>query len=101
MYPAPAPVPAFVFFTWARTYPFTGALVISRSHTGDIVPTPMFPPDKILIASLPFVLNTRSFASVVPIKFVPAVVPALPKVSHAVPGEPPFNNCTQAGMLVL
>ena len=46
---------------------------------GDAVPIPTFPALRIRIFSVLFVLTTRSIASVVPMKLVPATVPALPR----------------------
>src|SRR5690348_16708623 len=44
---------------------------------------PTLPDERIRILSVLFVLVTKSTASVVPIKFVPAVVPLLPVRLHA------------------
>ncbi len=43
-----------------------------------MVPKPILPVERTLILSVLFVFVTKSIASVVPIKFVPAVVPPLP-----------------------
>ena len=49
---------------------------------GVAVPTPRLPADVRRSFSVLFVLNTRSCASVVPIKLVPATVPLLPRIDH-------------------
>ena len=52
---------------------------------GEGVPIPIFPEVRIRTVSALFVLNTRSIASVVPRKLVPATVPALPSMTQAPP----------------
>jgi len=52
---------------------------------GEGVPIPTFPAERIRTFSVLFVLNTRSIASVVPRKLVPATVPALPSMTQAPP----------------
>ena len=49
---------------------------------GEGVPIPTFPAERIRTFSVLFVLNTRSIASVVPRKFVPATVPEFPIILH-------------------
>jgi len=49
---------------------------------GEGVPIPTFPAERIRTFSVLFVLNTRSIASVVPRKLVPATVPELPNIFH-------------------
>src|SRR5260221_1240617 len=61
-----------------RIVPFT-----SNVKVGLMVLTPKFPELVNRARSVPFVLTTKSMASVVPIKFVPAVVPELPVGNHA------------------
>ena len=63
----------------ALIFPFT-----SNASPGLEVPIPTLPTLVILILSAAFVLVTKSTASVVPIKFVPAVEPLLPVLLHAV-----------------
>src|SRR5690242_1589427 len=53
------------------------------NSAGEDVPIPTLPDERIRILSVLFVLVTKSIASVVPIKLVPAVVPLLPVKLHA------------------
>ena len=55
---------------------------------GEAVPIPTFPALRTRIFSVLFVLTTRSIASVVPIKLVPATVLAFPVINHHVPAHP-------------
>src|ERR671923_803352 len=56
---------------------------------GDRVPIPRFPAESSRMRSLPLVLKTSDFASVVPRKFVPDVVPALPPSFQKAPASSP------------
>src|SRR5688572_14210356 len=66
---------------------------------GTAVPIPTSPVGMIRTCSVLFVLITNDTASVVPIKFVPAVVPAFPKSNQATLG--PVANFTHTGATVV
>ena len=63
-----------MILTWPATSSFDHGLG---------VPIPIFPEERIRACSILLVLNTRSIASVVPRKLVPAIVHELPVISHA------------------
>ena len=72
-----------------RTFPTHGVPPViftcpatSSFAPGEGVPIPTFPAERIRTFSVLFVLNTRSIASVVPRKFVPATVPEFPIILH-------------------
>ena len=77
-----------------RAEPFTSSVLV-----GALVPMPTLPPDKTRILSVPFVFVTKSMASVVPIKLVPATVPVLPAMAHALPADSLLLNVFQSVLL--
>ena len=73
----------------------------TRSFSGLVAsnvdePIPTFPEAEIRVLSLLLVYTTKSTLSVLPIKFVPAVVPEFPMVFQALRLEAEFNRAIQA-----
>src|SRR5882672_11170797 len=76
----------------AEDLPVRIAPLTSNLNAGLFVPTPRFPAPVNRLTSLLFVFTTKSILSVVPTKFVPAVVPALPTALHALRFEVELNR---------